>query len=355
MIPGALIARLKMLTESTVRSTEPVRPLQADPPPLQPGDRFRATILSGNPDGTFRAQTSGQQLTLRLPTPAKPGEQFELVVTARESAASKDGRPPTILARFAESLPHYQTESPQLSSAAKLIGSLLRDTTRTPPLTLAGGVPLTDSAETPPLRVASLLRDAVARSGVFYESHQADWVEGRIPLSALRAEPQAQLPPGSRLAVPDAEIPELPSTPPNAPNSPAGDRTQQAVDAQSRIGENVTNIIHKQLDTLENQQLAWQLQPWPGQFMEWEIDAPDDQSRRPPDAQAGEWRTRLRLQLPTLGAISAELAVTGDRIGIRLRAEEHGSDRLRDARPALASAFEAAGLQLIHATISPHE
>jgi len=354
MIPGAIIARLKMLTESTVRSTEPTRPLQADPPPLQPGDRFRATILSGNPDGTFRAQASGQQLTLRLPTPAKPGEQFELVVTARESAVMQDGQPATILARFAESLSR-QSESPLLSSAAKLIGSLLRDATRPSPLTLAGGVPLTDSAETPPTRLASLLRDAVARSGVFYESHQADWVEGRTPLSALRAEPQAQLPPGSRLAVPDAEIPEPPSARPDAPNSPARDRTQQAVDAQPRVGENVTNIIHKQLDTLASQQLAWQLQPWPGQFMEWEIDAPDDQSRRPPDAQAGEWRTRLRLQLPNLGAISAELAVAGDRIGIRLHAEEHGSDHLRCASPALARAFEAAGLKLIHATVSGHE
>ncbi|MBL8494351.1 MAG: flagellar hook-length control protein FliK [Rhodocyclaceae bacterium] len=344
---------MKMLTESTVRSTEPVRPLQADPPPLQPGDRFRATILDRNSDGAYRAQASGQQLTLRLPTPAKPGDQLDLVVTGRESPPSQEGRPPTVLARFAENPPRH-SDSPLLSSAAKLIGSLLADTTRTPPVALAGGAPLTNSAETPPSRIASALRDAVTRSGVFYESHQADWLEGKIPLAALRTEPQAQLPPGSRLAVPGAE-PESLSTPANAPELPGASRTHQTVGTGPHLGENVTEIVHKQLDTLANQQLAWQVQPWPGQFMEWEIDAPDDQDGPPIEGAEREWRTRLRLQLPSLGPISAELAVTGDRIGIRLHAEEHGSDRLRDARPALATAFDAAGLRLVHATVSGHE
>lgn len=354
MIPGALIAKLKMLTESTVRSTEPVRPIQPDPPPLQPGDRFRATILSGNPDGTFRAQASGQQLTLRLPTPASPGEQFDLVVTARESAPSQDGRPPTVLARFADN-PTRQSDSPLLSSAAKLIGSLLADTTKARPLELAGGTPLTRSAETQASHLASALRDAVTRSGVFYESHQADWVEGKVPLATLRTEPQAQLPPGSRLAVPAAASPELRSAPANAPESPPTSRASQTVENEPRLGENITNIVHKQLDTLANQHLAWQVQPWPGQHMEWEIDAPDDPDGRRAEGTEREWRTRLRLQLPSLGLISAELTVTGDRIGIRLYAEERESHRLRDARPALSTAFEAAGLQLIHATVSRHE
>lgn len=65
MIPSALIARLKMLAESTIQSTEPVRPLRPDPQrsdplPFNPGDRVRASIVSLQPDGTYRAQIASR-------------------------------------------------------------------------------------------------------------------------------------------------------------------------------------------------------------------------------------------------------------------------------------------------------
>jgi hypothetical protein len=41
-------------------------------------------------------------------------------------------------------------------------------------------------------RPACALRDAVASSGLFYESHVAEWAEGKRPLASLLLEPQMQ-------------------------------------------------------------------------------------------------------------------------------------------------------------------
>jgi hypothetical protein len=103
MIPSALIARLKMLAESTIQSAEPIRPLRPDPSPLNPGDRIRAVIQTVQPDGTYRAEVAGRPLTLSLPVPAKPGDQLDLVITARTSDATNGNEKPVIMARMARS------------------------------------------------------------------------------------------------------------------------------------------------------------------------------------------------------------------------------------------------------------
>lgn len=340
MIPNILITRLKMLTESAVRASEPVVPVDADPPLPQPGERFRALILSALPQGTYRAEVQGRTLTLALPTPARPGDELELVATAAEPGTAHAAERPAITARLAEPPPSAPaTPAPQLSSAAKLIGTLLKETPAKP-VTLAGGAPLTAMPGAGAERLAPLLRDALASSGVFYESHQARWVEGRTTLDALRMEPQARLPAGFRIAAPQADADD--ASPAAAPASASA----------AAPADDVTAIMHKQLDTLANQQLGWQVQLWPGQFMDWEIDAPPERDAAPDDESETPWKTRLRLTLPQLGEVAAELSVAGSRIGIRLHAQaEDGAARLRAARPVLARAFEAAGLQLIQATV----
>ena len=353
MIPGALITKLKMLTESTVRSAEPVRAVQPDPAPLNPGDRFNAVVLARNADGTYRAESRNLPLTLKLPIEAEPGEKLDLVVSSREPAPPSERRGFTIVARLVPPAPG-QTAAPRLSETARLIGSLLTESPA-PAVALAGGGPIADSADTPPARIASLLRDAVRQSGVFYESHQADWVEGRVSLAALHSEPQARLPPGSRLAVPDSHSVALRPERPEAPERSGNVASAPVEVTGARPGDSVTTIVHRQLDALSTHQLAWQVQPWPGQHMEWEIDAPDDRDGNGSDVTEREWQTRLRLTLPNLGEVGAALTVSGNRIGIRLQADADGTARLRNAGPALADAFAAAGLQLVHVTVASHE
>ena len=353
MIPSALIARLKMLAESTIQSTEPIRPLRPDPPPLNPGDRIRAFIQTVLPDGHFRAEIAGRPLTLSLPMPAKPGDQLDLVITGRTGDTANGSERSTITARMAEPSP-ASTPSPQLSRTAQLISSLLTGADAKP-IPLAQGAALMPQASTDPGQIASVLRDAVSRSGMFYEAHQAQWVAGRSKVDDLLREPQAKLPPGTTLALP-ARGETLASREQQATTSLHVYGKQSTANTDSGPGHEVSAILHKQLDALATQQLSWQVHLWPGQQLDWEIDAPIEREAGGAGADLPEWRTSLRLTLPRLGAVSAELAISGDRVSLRLLADdvEHAT-QLMLARPALAGALEAAGLQLTQATVDHHD
>lgn len=349
MIPSALIARLKMLAESTIQSTEPIRALRPDPSPLNPGDRIRAVIQTVQPDGTYRAEVAGRPLTLSLPLPAKPGDQLDLVVTARTSDTANGNERPVITARMAEP-PAAATPAPQLSRTGQLIGTLLTGVDAKP-VPLAQGAPLLAQASTNAAQIAPALRDAVSNSGVFYEAHQAQWVEGHATLDALRQEPQAKLPLGTTLDLPSrSDVPANREIAPFAPEITAGKPSVSASEAGP--GHDVSAILHKQLDTLATQQLSWQVQLWPGQQLDWEIDAPFERDARTADSDPPEWHTRLKLTLPKLGAVSAELSINGNRVGLRLQADDADhATQLKLARPALAGALQAAGLQLTQATV----
>ena len=352
MIPSALIARLKMLAESTIQSAEPIRPLRPDPPRLNPGDRIRALIQTVQADGSYRAEVAGRPLTLALPAPAKPGDLLDLVVTGRTGDAAKGSERATITARMAEP-PAVTMPSPQLSRTAQLIGTLLTGA-EPKPIPLAQGAALMSQAATNAAQIAPALRDAVAHSGVFYEAHQARWVEGRSTLDDLLREPQARLPPGATLALPVRADTSASREPPAA-ISLLAEGKQPTAKIDPGPGHEVSAILYKQLDTLATQHLAWQVQLWPGQQLDWEIDAPLEREASGTDAPAPEWRTSLRLTLPRLGAVSAELAINGNHISLRLQADDAGhASQLKLARPALAGAFEAAGLQLTQATVDHH-
>lgn len=352
MIPSALIARLRMLAESSIRSTEPVRPVHADPPPLSSGERVRALIQSARPDGTFHAEIAGKSFTLSLPTPAKPGDRLDLVITGRTSHAGDDGiERTTITARLAEP-PAAHTPPPQLSRTALLIGGLL-SAPMAKPITLAQGAALVPQPDVDPTQLAVALREGVTRSGAFYEAHQALWVDGQSTLGELMQEPQARLPLGTKLAW--SAQPEPPArrettassnlSPSASPSPSPGERTAPTID-EPLIHE-IRTIVHKQLDTIATHQMSWAVQIWPGQQLLWEIDAPPEREPGGTEESAAEWRTKLRLTLPRLGALAIDLAIAGNRVRMHLLADqaEH-ADQLGMAGPALATALEAAGLQL---------
>lgn len=350
MIPSALIARLKLLTDSTIQTTAPVREIQSDPPTLMPGERFRAVIQGAQTDGIFQAKVGSQTVNLALPMAAQTGDQLDLMVTSRSANVVTAHLVPTAPA---------SASAPQLSSAAQLIGALLtgRDTG---PVTLAAGQPLLQQPTTEAAQILPALRSAVSESGVFYEAHQAKWVSGQASTESLLREPQGKLSSAraattmpaanvqpnvaaqSTVAAAAANAEQL------APNPPAG---------SSILTNDVAPIMHKQLDTLATQQLAWQAQLWPGQTMQWEIDAPFERDAREASTDApDEWRTRLKLMLPRLGEVSAQISLSGDRVQLRIAAHDAATAQsLRAASAGLGEAFEAAGLRLDTALVQHDE
>lgn len=232
MIPSDLAARLRTLTEASFFTSEPpvpglqrARAIQSQLPELVPGARFFATLQRALPDGTFNAVVAGRQMTLALNSSALPGDTLELEVTQTT--------PRAVFARVlnVETTPQSTANvsaQPTLSSTGRLISFLLTGQPEPQPARLADNRPLLPSPPTTPTQTAQLvpmLRQAVSQSGLFYESHQAQWVLGKLDTAALLREPQGQASTPTTQANPN---PGRTATP--APTAPAA---QGAAPAQS--------------------------------------------------------------------------------------------------------------------------
>ncbi|KVR10447.1 ribonuclease E [Burkholderia ubonensis] len=266
------------------------------------------------------------------------------------------------------------------------------------------------SAAPPVVALRAALAQAVSESGLFYESHLAQWLAGQRPLAALAREPQARLlapadahPPAADSVLDDlldARLP-LPSPAPRAaaqqtpgqgtpagapPRAPAHDflgpdvvhaRGAGAADARPETADSrwtparaaladaaspdaqgaapvtvhpaAVPLVRQQLDVLATDQFRWIGEAWPGARLDWTIE-PDDSgghAARGDDAGDGiAWRTRLTLTLPSLGTVDAELVLNGEQLVARLRANEIGAGRLARHEGALRQRLEASGLQL---------
>ncbi|HJV26682.1 MAG TPA: flagellar hook-length control protein FliK [Aromatoleum sp.] len=208
MIPSDLAARLRMLAEASFFDSEPaplqgsarVRAIQSDLPALQAGERYTAALQRSLPDGTFQAIIAGKTYTLALNSAASAGDTVELVVTKNT--------PNTVFAQLVTPPGPAVNESaaearPNLSAVGRLIGFLLTGQPTAKPTELAGGQPLLDA---PPVAggetLAPVLKQAVSESGLFYESHQLQWISGKLPTVALLQEPQGQQPVPAQTAAP---------------------------------------------------------------------------------------------------------------------------------------------------------
>jgi flagellar hook-length control protein FliK len=103
--------------------------------------------------------------------------------------------------------------------------------------------------------------------------------------------------------------------------------------------------VHQQLDALASQQYVVHAQAWPGQAIEWDID--DPQGNGAEDEQSDDWNTSLRLTMPNLGSVEAQLHLTAAGIALRLVADDgHTVAALEAARSELEEALEGAGVPL---------
>lgn len=190
MIPGDIATRLRQLTENTVQPLSIIHKLPANLPELVPGQPFTARIQNPLPDGSFQALVAGKTVTLALPHSVKSGDVLELIVTGQ--------REQTLTAKLAPSaLPADDAPQSSLSQTGRLISQLLTgrfgEQRATP---LAAGEPLLPAAPGKPQELTPRLQQAVAQSGLFYESHLKAWAEGRTALASLLREPHARYMPG---------------------------------------------------------------------------------------------------------------------------------------------------------------
>ncbi|WP_426086024.1 flagellar hook-length control protein FliK [Janthinobacterium sp. PSPC1-1] len=220
------------------------------------------------------------------------------------------------------------TPAPELSTTARAISSVLSQAESVPgaPLALVGKTPLMAAPGADPAQVAQKLRDTVGSSGLFYESHVAEWAEGKRPLASLLLEPQMQ-------------------------KAAPGETPRTGTDLAS------AQLINLQLHTHEQARVQWQGEAWPGQKMQWDIsqDAPEGQQHAGTqgDEEATAWRSNVRFQFPLLGDLAAHVVLQGGRVAIQLQAgSEASADTLRQHAARLEASLDAAGWPLSSLTIA---
>ncbi len=296
-------------------------------------------------DGQVRVSAAGRVFQFTPPRPLVLGEIVDLKVVARE---------PQLILELADST---QDAAPELSRAATLIARLAAPGAPRPgvinlPGPLLAAPPL-ESAQTP-VRIAAQLSAAVSGSGLFYESHQAEWVEGLRPLAQLRAEPQARLPlQQQRIAAAGiAALPVAPALPEPADSVAIAALARQVTESQAaerlqQAHPETLALVRTQLDALDSRRLYWAGELWPGQPAEWEIS--DEEPRKNPSLPESVtprlWQTQLRFTLPRLGTITATIEAQGATAGIRIQAAAADSTATLTAETAaLRTALAASGV-----------
>lgn len=213
----------------------------------------------------------------------------------------------------------------------------------------------------PTTGMAQLLKQAVTRSGVFYESHLADWAQSGRSLHALRQEPQANLKLPEKLAElgkPDgqnnASVQEAMKT-----GSVTGLRDREL--AGLRNDSNTTQLgqlVHKQLDVLDQNQFSWQGIAWPGQAMDWRIEREqvDQREAHGGGEEESRWSTSLSMELPNLGGLAAKIALTPAGVIVRFQTDSADTAQaIEDNQLRLRENLQRAGLSLLNFAVSQGE
>lgn len=325
---------------------------------IEPGQQLQGAVQSRVNPGLFKVLVAGQTLQMRLPDNIRSGDVLNLRVVS--------GTPHLTFSLSASTAPISTHE--QIGAVARLLANLAELPLEQPIVRQAGGTAVWQTTGTAPdsRQLAAALHDALANSGLFYESHQAQWVRGERSTVQLLAEPQNQLMDkriASLGADQTARFNALNTTASsNAQNSNATDATPASgtpPDARPAIGpgaaglpvaEELLPLVQQQLHTLETHQLTWAGQVWPGQEMQWEIQGqPEPQTTQQDERQ---WRTEMELALPRLGDVHARLVFAGRGLELTLQAADSATVALFNrSLPKLQSALADVNIPLTAAAV----
>ncbi|WP_148715874.1 flagellar hook-length control protein FliK [Chitinolyticbacter meiyuanensis] len=341
MLPGnAPTSLLQLYVKTQQGLIEVLKPSPDDTARFSVGERVNATVTQQLPNGRFAVLVKDQLLDLNLPRNTQPGEEFDLTVVARD--------PKLTFALSQQPAAAPQSREAALSQAARYLTSLLtgsRNGETKAAVTLQGQTPLIPDGNLDPAAIASRLAGAMSESGLFYESHQAEWVNGQRSLQALLREPQAQLrsslpmhqEEGSRDVRADTRI---------------GNVVEQLLRGDARTSPEaeamLKGLVQQQLDTIEQRPVVWQGQAWTGQPLKWQLQLENERGEDGQvDTEAQRWQTWLNLELPRLGPVAITATLFQGQFSLQFSAERPDTlALLRDGQGQLSQQFEAAGLAL---------
>lgn len=351
MIHNDVLNQLQLLIKTSAPPLIEVAQTPLEEAQWVPGQRLTAMVLASLPNGRFQVEVGDMALDMNLPRNTQTGDQVELTFVSNQPrltfALTRD------LSAAAGNNPALDAK-PQvtLSDSVRYLGALLQkisDQAETQATPLNKTAPLLSAAPSDIKNFATSLRNTLSQSGLFYESHQAQWVAGERKLTDLLQEPQGKLSalnPGA-----GAEIAQK-----NAPVSLQSDGLLAQSSSRMPVHAEAVALVQQQLQTLDSRQLVWQGQVWPGQLMKWGVEERSAREGGQGDEEMPHWQTRLRLQLPRLGDVQATLAFTPQGLRIDLKAADAvTAEAMRGAQDKLRSAMEASGLNVLTMSVERYE
>ena len=338
MLPANIISALHILSRSDKLLVGTVTDTFNPVTKLEPGQQLQGAVQSKVSEGLFQVQVAGQTLQMRLPGNIRSGDKIKLEVIATQ--------PRITFGMVASTNPLSTPE--QIGATARILSNLADLPLERPIVQQLGNKAVWDAAQQAPdtRLLAGALRDALGKSGLFYESHQAQWVRGERSTNQLLEEPQNVL------------------TGRNVPLSTADQRTalDKATTAQVQqntmvpsessgdmplpVSRELLHLVQQQLHTLEHHHLVWMGQVWPGQQMQWDIQGEPEQQFHQQDER--QWSTEMELALPRLGDVHARLVFAESGLRLTLRAADSATvDLFNRNLPRLKSSLANADIPLI--------
>jgi hypothetical protein len=207
--------------------------------------------------------------------------------------------------------------------------------------------------------LARSLQKGFRESGLFYESHLARWFGGNYPLEEILREPQGRL--SSRLALGGSQMIGVPAE----ELVRAGIRTGSTEIMEALFKKVGTSMAHEgiadqrtlpmvsdQLSALQNSQILFRGDLFPGQRLEWTV-AERESQRNQSGGRERSWETSVTVTLPHLGAVTALLTLDGSHVAVKVSVEDISAVPILEAgRARLAEQLEGAGLEPVEMSIN---
>lgn len=347
MLPANLISTLKAiaLSDKPLITATPDKTTPNAGKQFEVGQKVQGTVQAQVSPNVFNVRVATQLLQMQLPAFIRSGDIITLQVVSQQ--------PRLTFALAASSNPVSTPES--LSATSRLLSSLSQQPLERSYVRPIQSAPLWTGAQALPdtTQLAGKLHDALSHSGLFYESHQAQWIAGTRPTTQLLLEPQNQIP----QTLQSQQTQSVQSRNTEAANNPL-QYVQTGIEqraAAPNIPPHLQTLVQQQLNALETHQVLWQGQVWQGQEMRWEVHE-ESPHRNAQGKEEGQWITQIHLDLPNLGGVSARLNFNGNSLNLSFEvADAQTRERMGNASPQLMAALSERGIPVVNTQFTQNE
>ncbi|RFC39315.1 MAG: hook-length control protein FliK [Candidatus Nitrotoga sp. LAW] len=339
MLPVKLLSTLKALT-----LTQKLPAATVDPTPktgqFEPGQKIQGIVQTQVSPGLFNVRI-GEQLT-QMPLPAfiRTGDTIKLQVIATT---------PRLTFSMSASTNPLSTDE-KLSSVARLLSAMSQQPREKTDMRAMQSTPLWTTPQTMQSgQLAGLLHEALDNSGLFYESHQAQWLEGARSTTQLLQEPQ-----NSTRTNPSTNMEVSSMLGGNISSASQMDTIAPIEGKTPIIPDHLQPLVQQQINALETRQVLWQGNIWPNQAMQWEIH--EQTSQTPAVENEQQWTTQIHLDLPNLGMVSATLSFNSAGLSLILDASTTATRTiLGNTSSQLVATMSDRGIPIVSTLVTQHE